>query len=297
MVLAASRRMLARVLVAAAAALAVSCGSDDAPAPVVVGAGDSAESRVLAEVYAQALARTGIVTAVRPDLGGRADYLAVLDAAEVTLVGEHNGALLAALGADSEDGTVDKVTEALYGSLPPGLVVSDAADGTDLRPRVVLTDAAAGQYRIGSIDDLLPHCPAFTVAVAPVSGLLTLPAPAADIDGCEFAATLTLPDAGELRRALTEGRAQAGVLTGPAELMPGGGAGLTVLSDDEYALPAQNVLALVRKNVLGERQWEKLNYVAGELTTDELLTMVRRVRDDAADPAELARTWLDAHGL
>ncbi|WP_280494092.1 hypothetical protein [Nocardia farcinica] len=52
----APRRVLARMLVAALAVFAVSCGSAEDESVFVVGAGDSAESRVLAEIYAGALA-------------------------------------------------------------------------------------------------------------------------------------------------------------------------------------------------------------------------------------------------
>jgi osmoprotectant transport system substrate-binding protein len=48
---------------------------------------------------------------------------------------------------------------------------------------------------------------------------------------------------------------------------------------------------------LDQRQIKKLNYVAGELTTADLATMVRRVRDEHASAADLARTWLDEHAL
>ncbi|NEW37063.1 transporter, partial [Nocardia cyriacigeorgica] len=106
--------------------------------PLVVGSGDTAESVLLAEIYAQALARTGAGVAVERDLGARADRLAALDAGTVTLVGEHNGALLADLAGDAVAWTGKEVTTELNRSLPQGLVVTDAADGADLRPRLVV---------------------------------------------------------------------------------------------------------------------------------------------------------------
>ncbi|MEV5833766.1 glycine betaine ABC transporter substrate-binding protein [Nocardia sp. NPDC052112] len=304
--LAASRRMLARIVVVTAIGLAVSCGSDDPGPTIAVGAGDSMESNLLAQIYAGALARTGARTAVTADLGNRADYLAALDAGTVTVVGEHSGALLTFLNADAQarkpEVTTDadksapvrlSVTEELNRSLPEGLAVSDPADGTDMRARVLLTEAAGKDVR--SIGALAPRCGELHAGVAPVPAVLQTVAPVR-IAGCDFAGTTPYPDAAALRKALLDGEIQAGILTGPPELVPGATDGLTVLADKDYAVRTENVLAVYRKGLLDDRQIRKLNYVAGELTTDELAQMIRKVRDGAA-AAEVARAWLDTHAL
>ncbi|WP_405161104.1 ABC transporter substrate-binding protein [Nocardia sp. NBC_01499] len=297
MVLPASLRMLARVLVVATAALAVSCGNGDQGARITVGAGDSTESAVLAEIYAGALARIGTRTSVEPHLGDRAGYLAALDAGRADLIGEHNGALLAYLDSKAADRTPDDVRKALSKSLPEGLVVTDAADGTDLRPRVVLSTEAATRDNVNAVGDLTPRCGTLTLGVAPVPNLIALPPTLERVTDCAFAATVPFPDAAALRKALLDGQVQAGLLTGPPAVVPGSTDGLTILSDDTYAVRAENVLPLFRKGVLDDRQIKKLNYVAGELTTDDLAAMIRDVRDNGAKPAELARKWLDDHSL
>ncbi|WP_280401442.1 glycine betaine ABC transporter substrate-binding protein [Nocardia carnea] len=297
MVLAASMRVVGRVLVPVFAVLAVSCGSGEAADPLVVGAQESAQSRVLAEIYAQALARTGASVRVEPGLGDRAETLAALGAGTVAVVADTNGALLGELNTGADAETVEAVTEELNGSLPQDTAVSDPADGTDFGPRVLITTATAEQQGIASVADLAARCPRLVAGTAVVPGLLDLPAVAARISGCEFASTQQFTDLAELRRALLDGRIHVAVLGGPAEFLPGGIDGLTVLADSEEAIRTENPVAVVRKGVLDERQAEKLNYVAGELTTDELAALILRVRDAAADPADLARTWLDAHGL
>ncbi|MGQ4601038.1 glycine betaine ABC transporter substrate-binding protein [Nocardia sp. R6R-6] len=297
MVLAASQRVLARFLVLASVALVVSCGNDESGRSITVGAGDSAESVVLAEIYAGALARTGARTAVVTRLGGRADYLAALDADRVQVVGEHTGALLAHLDEHATARPPAKVAQTLSAALPEGLVVSDIADGADLRPRVVLTAAAAARGDLRSVGDLAPRCAGLTAGVAPAPGLLPRPAALDRVAGCDFASTMTFPDPAALRKALLDGQIQAGLLTGPPELAPDATDGLTELSDDDYAVRAENVLPLFRKGVLDQRQIKKLNYVAGELTTGDLAAMIRRVRDDGVVPGDVARDWLDAHAL
>ncbi|MFG3619992.1 glycine betaine ABC transporter substrate-binding protein [Nocardia sp. NPDC047654] len=296
MVLAASQRVLARLLVVASVALAVSCGNDEPASSITVAAGDSIESSVLAEIYAGALARTGARTAVAPGLGNRADYLAALDADRVQVVGEHTGALLAHFDEHATVRLPEEVVKAVSAALPEGLVVSDRAEGADLRPRLLLTAQAAAQDKVRTVGDLAPRCGGLTVGVATTPGLLPS-AVRERVDGCDFAATVAIPDPAALRKALLDGRVQVGLLGGPPELTPGATDGLAVLADDDYAVRAENVLPLFRKGLLDQRQIKKLNYVAGELTTDELADMIRSVRDDGAAPGDVARAWLDKHAL
>ncbi|GAA5042207.1 ABC transporter substrate-binding protein [Nocardia callitridis] len=288
-------------MIVATATLAVSCGADDG-ARITVGAGDSLESTVLAEIYANALARTGARTAVQRDLGERADYLAALDANRVQLVAEHTGALLSYFDADA-DADADagnrtrkpkEVSDAVNGALPEGLVVSDPADGADLRARVLLTEEAATSADIHKVDDLAPQCATTAVGVLATTDSIAQPNTLARDSGCEFAATLEFPDWATLRKALLDGQIHAALLNAPtAEATTG----LVVLPDDTYAIPAENVVALMRKGMLDATQSKKVNYVSGELTTDELTEMIRRVRDQHETPATVANAWLDDHAL
>ncbi|WP_280227911.1 glycine betaine ABC transporter substrate-binding protein [Nocardia farcinica] len=290
----APRRVLARMLVAALAVFAVSCGSAEDESVFVVGAGDSAESRVLAEIYAGALARTGLPVRVRTGLGDRAGTLAALDAGAVGLVGEHTGALLAAFDGTAEATTPAEVGTALNRSLPEGVVVADPAESADLRPRLLVEPVAARRDGLDSVRALIPRCPATTAGVATVPGLLP-PGAAIRVAGCEFAAVTSFPSPEALVQALRTGVVGVGVLTGPPELVPAA-EGLTVLADEDFAVRAENVVPLLRKGVLDDQRTRKLNYVAGELTTAELVELVRAVGTGSA-PAESARDWLDAHGL
>lgn len=306
MVLTASRRVLARVLVVMAVGLVVSCGNDNQGSTIVVGAGDSAESNLLAQIYSGALARTGARTSVLANLGNRADTLGALDAGTVAVVGEHSGDLLTFLNGNARARTpevADKsepvrlsVTEELNRSLPEGLAVSDPADGTDMRPRVLLTEATATRDNLRSIGALTSHCGEIEAGVAPVPGVLRAPTGPVSIAGCAFAGTRTYPDPAALRKALLDGEIQAGILTGPPAPAAGSTDGLIVLADGDYAVRAENVLAVYRKGLLDDQQIRKLNYVAGELTTDELIGMIQQVRAGAA-AADVARDWLDLHAL
>ncbi|MBF6174523.1 glycine betaine ABC transporter substrate-binding protein [Nocardia blacklockiae] len=328
MELAASVRMSARAMIAVlAAGLVVSCSDGGAETPLAVGAGDSAQSELMAEIYAGALARSGAHTVTRPRLGGRGDYLAALDAGTVQLVADDSGDLLSALDSGSRARLPDKlaaaavtttagpaerdkpapdVSDGVSRALPEGLAVSDIADGTDLRPAFVLAPAHAQRFP-DSLAELGPHCGELTVGIA-TGGELDPLRPPRDpqrdvLDplrtayGCDIVHHSVYPNDSELRKALQDGHVQAGVLTAPAALLPGGVGDLVPIADPDYAFRAQSVLPLFRKGALSARQIKQLNKVAGELTTAELTEYVRRLRDEHTPAAELARSWLDAHDL
>ncbi|WP_167489906.1 glycine betaine ABC transporter substrate-binding protein [Nocardia terpenica] len=339
-----SMRATARALVAAmAATLAVSCSGGGESPTIRVGAGNSAQSDLIARIYAQALARTGAHTAVVAHVGQRAEYLAALDADRVGLVGDDSGDLLTVLDStatarlpdkNAADAAVAKViaaenaaaateapngrtglsavqqppnvADALSRALPEGLSTSDIADGTDLRPAFVLARAQADRYP-GALPDLAPHCADLTVGIATGSELDPLrPAPDPQRDvltplreeyHCDITHYTIYPGDSELRKALADGRIQAGVLTAPAALLPGGPGDLVPVADPSYAFRAHNIVPLFRKGALTGTQIKKLNYVAGELTTADLADLIGKVRDEHAAPDDLARGWLDEHNL
>lgn len=197
------RRTAAAILAATCAFGTISCAGDDTGPVVVVGGDSTTESVLLAEIYSQALERAGTDSAV---VTGSSTPLADLDAGRIAVLPARNGALVDRWNPASPARTPDEVVAALNSSLPQGISVSDAADGTD--PRV------------------------------------------ADPQG----------------------------------------------ATTEKGTRTQRVVALYRSGIFDRQQLKKLNYVAGELTTDDLTDLVHQV-DTGTDPAVAARTWLDAHAL
>jgi osmoprotectant transport system substrate-binding protein len=340
-----SLRTATRAVVAVmAATLLVSCSHSDSDGTIAVGAGDSAQSELIAEIYAGALARTGARTIVRSHLGQRGDYLAALDADRVVLVGDDSGDLLTAFdsgsaarfpdptaasdsvasdssatgsGVDqttsfsSAATSMPSVSDSLSRALPEGLVISDIADGTDLRPQFVFSKAAAARFP-SSLTDLAPRCETLSVGIATgheLDPLRRSPDPKHDVldplrsvYGCDITRYTVFPNDSALQDALRVGRVQAGVLTAPAALLGGGPGDPVTVSDPKFAFRAQNVVPLFRQGSLNDVQIKKLNYVAGELNNTDaapggLIDMVRSIRDDHASARELARVWLEYHGF
>ncbi|MFI5501502.1 glycine betaine ABC transporter substrate-binding protein [Nocardia asteroides] len=286
MVSGAVRRTATALLVATCAFGAVSCAGDGPGNVVAVGADSSPESMVLAQIYAQALARTGVATTVLADA---TDPAADLDAGRITVLPARSGALLDRWHPAASARTPEEVVAAVNAALPAGLSVSDPADGTDLRSRLLVTPEYAARENIGTLAALIPRCGELAAGSADLPGLdSTATAP----NGCVFATTTRYPDLAALRKALQNGEIQVGIVDGP----PTDDAGLVVLDDPKYAVRAQNLLALYRSGQFDRIELKKLNYVAGELTTEGLLDLVAQV-ESGTDPATAARRWLDEHGL
>ncbi|NKY49074.1 glycine betaine ABC transporter substrate-binding protein [Nocardia vermiculata] len=214
--LAGSVRATARaVLVVSVVAVVAACASGPGAPTITVGAGDSVQSEVLAEIYAQALARSGTSAVTRKHLGKRADYLAALDAGTITVVADTSGDLLttfdsssAATAPDQDTATavaqqrttasgpaaaspagaaagpdVVSVADDLSRSVPAGLAVSDIADGIDLRPQFALSPAAATRYP-ADLAHLGPECAQLSVGIATgheLDPLRTPPDPRRDV--------------------------------------------------------------------------------------------------------------------
>ncbi len=198
------RRTAAAILAATCAFATLSCGSEQADPVVAVGADSSTESVLLAEIYSQALDRAGTDSTV---VTGLTTPLADLDAARVAVLPARNGALLDRWNPSSPARKPDEVVAAVNASLPQGISVSDAADGTGLPVKVIGPDGAA-----------------------------------------------------------------------------------------EDTARTQNVVALYRTGIFDRRQLKKLNYVAGELTTEGLAELTGQI-ESGTSPADAARAWLDAHNL
>ncbi|MFD4179566.1 glycine betaine ABC transporter substrate-binding protein [Rhodococcus sp. NPDC058514] len=127
-------RKVAVTTMSAAAIVLAGCSVDNsrldeaqAPAAITVGSGESAESQVVAQIYAEILRGTGSPVEVAAPTT-RAEYVEELGAADVTVVPDFTGQLLNYFQPDSTLTDPDEVFDELNRSLPEGLSVSDFSD-------------------------------------------------------------------------------------------------------------------------------------------------------------------------
>ena len=242
---------------AAVLLLATGCtGSVDRPPTpangVVVASFNFDESRLLAEIYAQALEDEGVVVQRQLDLGQRELVLPALREGLVDVVPEYAGSALdaAAPGSSADRGDVTSVLAALDRAVAPWGLTPLAPSTASNQNVLAVTRATAETLGLTSISDL-----ARTVPI-----VLGGPPECRDRPGClpglqeRYALQVTrfVPFTGAalVRRALDDDVIDVGVLfSTDAQLADDD---LVILDDDRGLQPPDEVVPLVRTAVLDD---------------------------------------------
>ncbi|MFM1723719.1 ABC transporter substrate-binding protein [Rhodococcus sp. PAM 2766] len=294
-------RILAACLTAIpVVALTAACGVDTSSrtggsvgsGPVVVGAADTIESELVARLYAGALGANGTATELVLGLGDQADRLAALDGNRVSLVPEHTGRLLHRFDSAAEVTEEEDVYDALSRSLPEGLSVSEYAPADD-RSALVLTEEQADVLGASSVADLAPRCSTLTLYASE-----DFAADAGALDrlqslyGCTFAEVVPAGSPAAGTRELAAGASPVHGTTAADSVVAQDE--LVVLTDEEGAFTAQNVVPLFRSGVLTADDIRSLSVIL-QLSTADLTAMAARVRDGELSSADAAAAWLEEH--
>ena len=276
--------MIRRLLLAIFATLTVACGSPGPGPSLVVGASPDPQNTLLANIYAAGLRYYG--TAARVEISD--DPLAALDAGKATVAAGFTGRLLARFDPGSAARSAEQVYRAMVGALPEGLAAGDYAVAAEDKAALAVTEATADAWDSRELSALVDNCARIRV------GSPTGATPPQKVGECElgsdrrFATTATMFDA--LRSGAINAAWTSTAATGTPD-------GVVVLVDRKPALiPAQNVVALYRRNELGQMQLRAINEIAGVLDTASLVAMSDRVRS-GADPGVVAEEWLAANPL
>ncbi|HEV2809044.1 MAG TPA: ABC transporter substrate-binding protein [Acidimicrobiales bacterium] len=278
---------------------AIGARADDA---VVVASFNFAESVVVAELYAQALEEVGVPVARQGQVGPREIMEPALEQGLVDLVPEYLGSALAYL--DPRTAAMDLDVEAIRSRLEDILAGKDVAvlahSPAQNQNGIVVTPATAARYGLSKVSDL-----------APVAGELVFAGPPECRDrpfclpglretyGLEFQDFLPV-DSGDrqTRAALSRGDADVGLLfTTDGHLAEGD---FVLLADDRGLQPAENIVPLVRREVVarwGQTLVSRIDALTSTLTTDALSEMNAEVGIEGESPAEVAADWLDDHDL
>jgi osmoprotectant transport system substrate-binding protein len=273
---------LARISGAVLALTACGGGGQAAPSPpaegVAVASFNFPESRLVAEIYAQALEDEGVTVRREIDLGPRELVLPALRQGRVDIVPEYLGS---ALTAATPAATVDRsdpeaVRTALSQAVAPWGVRVLRPAAAQNQNGLVVTRATARRLSLRTTSDL-----------GPVARRLT------------FAGFVPLASQSYVRRALEDQVIDAGVLFTTDGALAGDD--LVLLRDDRGLQPAENLVPVVRSEVLdapdGERVATALDEVSQRLTTANLRFLNWRVAVARNDPASEARAWLIRQGL
>jgi osmoprotectant transport system substrate-binding protein len=249
-------------------------GSAPAAADTIrVGSADFPENRLLAEIYSQALEKSGTKVERNFGIGSREVYFPGLTDGSIDLVPDYTGVLLQFIDPAATETESDAVYTALQGKVPDPLTVLEksAAENKDA---VVVTAATAEQYGT-SLDNYGPACG--QLVFGGPSEFQTRPdglPGIAETYGCTFKEFRALDTGGPLTvAALEDGTIQAADLFTTDPTIED--KGFVVLEDPKNNFAAQNVVPLINEAKATPQVAAALNAVSAKLTTEGLLALTR----------------------
>ncbi|MBT8164048.1 MAG: ABC transporter substrate-binding protein [Acidimicrobiia bacterium] len=297
------RNRILGATVVALALVAAACGSGedaDTEGPtIVVGSTNFGEQEILGEIFAQALENAGYPVETKFQLGSREVVNPALKDGEIDLMAEYTGTLLTFEGGTSSTDSDQTHNDLIAVMEPQGITVLDYAPAQDKNGFVVTAETAA-EYGFEKVSDLAsengnlvlggpPECPERPLCLQGLS----------DVYGLDFASFQPLDVGGPLTVAALEGgEIEVGLLFTSDGVIAA--KGFVLLEDDENLQPAENIVPVLRTEVLDQYDSnlsDLLNDVAAEITTAELSELNKRFGIDAEDADTLAKEWLADNGF
>ncbi len=262
---------------------------------VVVGSADFPESKIVAEIYAQALEANGFAIGRQFGIGSRETYIPAIRDHSIDLIPEYTGNLLQYVNPGSAASDPGDVELALYRSLPGDLSILNPAPAND-SDTVTVTEATAQRWNLKSIADLVPH--AAEVKFGAPSEFLNreqgLPGLKAkyglDIKGDNF---VSISDGGgpATVKALSGGTVTAANIFSTSPAIPANK--FVVLTDPESNFLPGNVVPLLSSQKMSDEIKTVLDAVSARLTTKGLTELNASVSGNSGiDPEEAARQWV-----
>ncbi|WP_448463918.1 ABC transporter substrate-binding protein [Mycolicibacterium sp. XJ870] len=267
---------------------------------ITVGSADFTESKIIAEIYAQALEANGFEIKRQFGIGSRETYVPAVQDHSIDLIPEYTGNLLQYFDADSTATTSDEVLIALLKALPGDLSILYPSPAED-KDTLAVTEETAQRWNLKTIADLATHSPEVKVGAPSEfqtreTGLVGLKSRyGLDIAPANF---VSISDGGgpATVQALNSGAVTAANIfsTSPAIEQHR----LVVLEDPKNAFLAANVVPLVASQKMSTDLKTVLDAVSAKLTTEALIELNTSVEgNQGVDPDEAARKWVADNGF
>ncbi|HEV3012678.1 MAG TPA: ABC transporter substrate-binding protein [Actinomycetota bacterium] len=288
--------------------LVAGCDRDPSPPPpedprrpvIQLASFDFPESEILGELYGQALRQHGFPVEQVVQLGSREVVGPALEQGKVDMAPEYLGSALNFLNDRDRIATADPaLTHARLEQAfaPRGVSVLAFAPAQD-RNGFVVTGDLARRHGLEKLSDLAPlasqlsfggppECPQRPLCLKGLQDLYEL----------RFARFEAMPSRAVTAGELDTGEIDVGMIeTTDPNLI---GTDLVQLEDDRRLQPAENVVPVLRREVLdayGPPLVRLCNAVSAQLTTTELTRLNLQVAD-GQPAAEAASGWLRAHTI
>jgi osmoprotectant transport system substrate-binding protein len=304
-----TRRSILAVVAAVIALITAACGSSNPLGggeisgdlkSIAVGSADFTESKIIAEIYAQALEANGFSVRRQFGIGSRETYIPAVQDHSIDLIPEYTGNLLQYFDEKTPATTSDAVLLGLLKALPGDLSILYPSPAED-KDTLAVTAATAQRWNLKTIEDLAKHSPEVKVGAPSefqtrVTGLVGLK----DKYGLDIAPAnfVAISDGGgpATVQALTSGAITAANIfsTSPAIEQND----LVVLEDPKNAFLAANVVPLVASQKMSNELKTVLDAVSAKLTTEGLIQLNTAVEgNQGSDPDEAAAKWITDNGF
>lgn len=269
---------------------------------ITIGSQSFWESAVVAEIYAQALEDAGFTIERDFELGARDVTQPALVDGQLDLMPEYIGGLLAVSYGGEPTPDIDESLTALREELEAdGLVAFEPTPGTDADGFAVRQETAT-EFGLETMTDLAEVADQLTWGVAQECGDNPNCGPGLErVYGIAYD-ELDLETLGACSTAIAEALNAsnidvAQVCTTQPEIA---GFNLVLLEDDGGLAPAQNIVPVVRQEIVdeaGDLLESTLNDVSALLTTEELTNLGAAVILNGESYEDAAAQWLEDNGL
>jgi osmoprotectant transport system substrate-binding protein len=296
-------------ILALATALLSACGSSNPLGggqisgdlkSIAVGSADFTESKIIAEIYAQALEANGFTIRRQFGIGSRETYIPAVQDHSIDLIPEYTGNLLQYFDKETPATTPDAVLLGLLKALPGDLSILYPSPAED-KDTLAVTEATAQKWNLKTIADLATHSPEVKVGAPSefqtrVTGLVGLK----DKYGLDIAPAnfVAISDGGgpATVQALTGGSITAANIFSTSPSIEQNK--LVVLEDPKNTFLAANVVPLIASQKMSNDLKTVLDAVSAKLTTEALIELNTSVEgNQGVDPDEAAAKWIKDNGF
>jgi len=271
-------------------------GSTGSKPAIIVGSKDFAGAQIISQAYGQTLEGKGYKITYKDNIGPTETVYPLLQNGDIDLYGEFSGTFLTFRG-----GTPTANSAQVFSAVQSELAKSDIvavgpASAQDVNAFYV-TKATAKKYHLVNVSDLKAVAPQLTFG-GPAECLdrpLCLGDKEQQLYGLNFKEVKKLDPGGPItNQALDDGTIDVGLLfTGSSVIKPD----YVLLKDDKGLQPADNPIALVRKQKATAEVKTILGSVNAKLDRAAYNEMALKVFNDKEDPATVVTAWLKSVGL
>jgi osmoprotectant transport system substrate-binding protein len=271
-------------------------GSSAAGGEIIVGSADFTESKVLAELYSQALKAKGLQSSTKLGIGSREIYIKALQDKSISAVPEYTGNMLQYFDANATATTADEVEKAIPAALPSGLKALKSSPAFD-QDVYVVTKTYSQQNGITSLADLKKIASGAILGGTPELEKRPYgPEGLEKVYGAKFKEFKPYAKYPPKISDLDANKIQVASFFTTDSIISE--KGYVELKDPQSMILPNNVIPLVRADVADNATAKSaLEAVQGALTTDDLIALDKKVDVDHQDPDQVAGEWLKGKGL